>query len=335
MIDAHGRLIYLGKAKALRPRLLSYFRARSRDPKAGHILRDTRAITWEHAPSEFAALLRELELIRVWRPRFNIRGQPHRRRRTYVCLGRPPAPYAFLSRRPPAGALGVFGPVSAGRRAREAVYYCNDWFRLRDCSQAQAMHFADGTELFPTVRTAGCLRYEIRTCLGPCAGACSRKKYYDHVRAARAFLCGAPVVVERLEREMMEASQALAFERAARLRDRLESFRWLQEHLKRIRLRRQSHSFVYPVSGHQANDIWYLIHRGNVEWTIAVPDDAVGRRRAARSIRAVYQTKRPRPERPTVEEVDTILLVAAWFRRHPEERARCLRPGELLRRIKS
>ncbi len=128
--------------------------------------------------------------------------------------------------------------------------------------------------------------------LGPLRGACSRKKYYDHVRAARAFLCGAPVVVERLEREMMEASQALAFERAARLRDRLESFRWLQEHLKRIRLVRQSHSFVYPVSGHQANDIWYLIHRGNVEWTIAVPDDAVGRRRAARSIRAVYQTKR-------------------------------------------
>ena len=114
MIDAHGTLIYLGKAKALRPRLLSYFRARSRDPKAGRILRETRAITWEHAPSEFAALLRELELIRVWRPRFNVRGQPHRRRRAYVCLGRPPAPYVFLSRRPPAG---VSAPSARCRQA--------------------------------------------------------------------------------------------------------------------------------------------------------------------------------------------------------------------------
>jgi excinuclease ABC subunit C len=335
MIDAHGTLIYLGKAKALRPRLLSYFRARSRDPKAGRILRQTRAITWEHAPSEFAALLRELELIRVWRPRFNVRGQPHRRRRAYVCLGRSPAPYVFLSRRPPAGALGAFGPVPAGRRAREAVDHCNDWFQLRDCSQAQAMHFADGTELFPTVRAAGCLRYEIRTCLGPCAGACSREKYYDHVRAASAFLGGAPVVVESLEREMMAASQALAFERAARLRDRLESFRWLQEHLKRIRRARRAHSFVYPVSGHQANDIWYVIHRGSVERAIAVPGDAIGRRRAARSVGTVYRTKRRRPEPHAVEEVDTVFLIAAWFRRHPEEQAKCLRPVELLRRIEN
>jgi excinuclease UvrABC nuclease subunit len=134
---------------------------------------------------------------------------------------------------------------------------------------------------------------------------------------------------------MTAASSALAFERAARLRDRLESFRWLQEHLKRIRLARRAHSFVYPVSGHHANDIWYLIHRGSVERVIAVPRDAVGLRRTARSVGTIYRTKRRRPEPHAVEEVDTVFLIAAWFRRHPEERAKCLRPGELLRRIKS
>src|SRR5262245_66178237 len=79
MVDDAGELIYVGKAKALRARLLSYFRTYSRDPKAGRILHRARAIVWELVPSEFAALLRELELIRRWRPRFNVAGQPRHR----------------------------------------------------------------------------------------------------------------------------------------------------------------------------------------------------------------------------------------------------------------
>src|SRR5262245_54625630 len=63
MLDAVGRIIYVGKAKSLRSRLLSYFREKGRDPKAARILKRTRYLVWEHACDEFAALLRELELI--------------------------------------------------------------------------------------------------------------------------------------------------------------------------------------------------------------------------------------------------------------------------------
>src|SRR5205823_6722999 len=140
--DAAGELVYVGKAKSLRSRLLSYFRPNSRDPKAGRILEVTRLIAWEPAADEFAALLRELELIRRWQPRFNVQGQPRRWRRAYVCVGRRPAPYVFLAGRPPATAFALFGPVPAGRQAREGVRRVNDWFRLRDCPQAQAMVFA-------------------------------------------------------------------------------------------------------------------------------------------------------------------------------------------------
>src|SRR5262249_33533929 len=98
MIDARGELVYVGKAKCLRSRLLSYFRPNSRDPKAGKIVAETRQLAWEPAPSEFAALLRELELIRRWQPRWNVQGQPKRLRRGYVCVGRRPAPYVFLAR---------------------------------------------------------------------------------------------------------------------------------------------------------------------------------------------------------------------------------------------
>src|SRR5260370_6816954 len=142
MLDGQGELIYIGKAKSLRGRLLSYLRHKSRDPKAARILRHTGSIAWEINPNEFAALHRELELIRRWRPRLNVQGQPQRRRFTFVCLGRPPAPYLFLARRPPASTLACFGPIPLGLRAREAVRRLNDWFQLRDCPQVQQMVFA-------------------------------------------------------------------------------------------------------------------------------------------------------------------------------------------------
>src|SRR4051812_10842544 len=92
MLDHRGELIYVGKAKCLRTRLLSYFRTKSRDRKAARIIGQTRALCWEESPSEFAALLRELELIQRWRPRHNVLGQPAHKRRCYVCVGRQPAP---------------------------------------------------------------------------------------------------------------------------------------------------------------------------------------------------------------------------------------------------
>src|SRR6266436_6562272 len=130
MIDSHHELIYVGKAKNLRTRLLSYFRARSRPRKAARIVAHTASVLWEVCPSEFASLLRELELIRRWRPRFNVHGQPLRRRLTFVCLGRTPAPHAFLAADPPRTARSVFGPIPAGPRAQEAVRRLNDAFLL-------------------------------------------------------------------------------------------------------------------------------------------------------------------------------------------------------------
>src|SRR5262245_15588108 len=84
MLDAQGHLIYIGKAKRLRTRLLSYFRRRGGDPRAKRILTCARTIAWEVVPSEFAALLRELELIHGCQPRFNIRHHPGRLRHVYV-----------------------------------------------------------------------------------------------------------------------------------------------------------------------------------------------------------------------------------------------------------
>jgi excinuclease ABC subunit C len=331
MVSRKGKLIYVGKAKCLRARLLSYFRSKSRDAKAGRILDRTKFIVWENAPSEFAALLRELELIRRWRPRLNVQGQPGRRRPIYLCLGRQPAPYAFLSRDPPAGALAAFGPIPAGRRAREAVRFLNDSFRLRDCPRAQEMFFADQAELFPVVRTAGCLRYEIGTCLGPCLGACSRAEYMERVRAARGFLAGTNLaVLETLESAMSEASAALAFERAAVLRDKLERLRWLHERLDRLHLASTRPAFVYPVEGYGGKDLWYLIQGGKVVASVPAPRTRAERQAVAKMFAKAFRQKNVPTRIVPVSELDSVFLVAAWFRRHPQEQARILRPDQAL-----
>jgi len=313
MIDAAGALIYVGKAKCLRSRLLSYFRPRSRDPKAGHILADTRLLSWERTPSEFAALLRELELIRRWQPRWNVQGQPKRRRRWYLCVGRRPAPTAFLAGKPPRTALAVFGPLPVGRQASDAVRRINDWFQLRDCPQSQEMVFADQPELFPGPRTPACLRHELGACLGPCAALCSRAQYEKQVRAALAFLEGKDLSpLQILEREMQAAAGQMLFERAAALRDKVGVLTWLSKHLERLR-QALAHSFLYTVASPGGSAWCYVIHGGRVAAVLAG---------SAAGVPVVANVPGP----PSLEEIDQVLLVAAWFRKHPRELERTRPP---------
>jgi excinuclease ABC subunit C len=329
MVDPRGALIYVGKAKCLRTRLLSYFRAGTRDDKAGRIIDHTRAIVWEHAPSEFAALLRELELIRRWTPAYNVQGVPGYRRPTYICLGRKPAPYLFVSRQPPADVAAIYGPLNGGRRIGDAVRKLNDLFRLRDCEQSQKLHFADQAELFPLLRPAGCLRFEIGTCSGPCAGGVSRTGYGRQTRGVRAFLDGADYSVLRtLEQDMATAAVNKAYERAAVLRDKLDVIRWLVEKLSWLQRARREHTFVYPLAGDDGRALWYLIHRGRVRTVVSAPDDAASRR-AARS--AIERAFAPDPRETTAvpaDQVDSVLLIAAWFRKNRDERERLLTPAD-------
>lgn len=332
MIGLDGQVIYIGKAKSLRSRLLGYFRRRGRDPKAGRILSRTAALAWEHSPSEFAALLRELELIRRWRPCFNVYGRPGRWLRLYVCLGRRPAPYVFLSQRPKKGMLGSFGPIPGGRRARSAVRWLNDLFHLRDCPSDVRLVFADQIELFPVIREVGCLRYEIGTCLGPCAALCSEPAYEAKARLAHAFLSGqSQGTLTRLEQEMMKAANSQAFERAAALRDKWETLTWLSKHLERMRLAQERLSFVYSVAGEDGRNLWYLIHQGRVASVLPAPRDQDSKRAAAKHIEKQYR-KREKALLPGPEAIDQVLLIAAWFRHHPRERTRTVKPAELVAR---
>lgn len=333
MLNREGSLLYVGKAKNLRTRLLSYFRAKSRAPKAGRIVRQARTILWETWPSEFAALLRELELIRHWRPSWNVQGQPFRRQLTFICLGRGPAPYLYLSNKPAKKTLSVFGPVPRNKNADLAVRRVNDLFRLRDCPEPQEMRFAEELELFPQeAPTAGCVRLDLGTCLGPCVRECDTVDYYAQVRAAVAFLAGTndePLTL--LEKEMHEASSRLEFEKAAGLRDRLNALRWVDQKLRQLRRAREEMSWIYPVAAADGSSWWYLIHGGRV---LAVVDPSQVDF-ATQKIQNVYFGKDWEALLDSHEHVDGRLLVDLWFRKYPKERKKVMQPKEALERLQS
>lgn len=333
MIDADGRLIYVGKSKSLCARLVTYFSGSSLDSKSRRIITYTRRVVWERGPHEFVALLRELELIRRFCPRFNVRGRPGRGRRAYVAMGRGPAPHARLTEKASPRDRVLVGPLWPGRDLQRMVRVLNDCFGLRDCPCRIAVAFSEQREMFAQRPAPGCIRCELGTCLGPCTGACTSRRYADHVRRARAFLCGTDrSVLTRLEHAMRSAAAAERYQCAAALRDQWRDLTSLDELLERVRTVERTYSFVYPLPSYRPGKTWYVIHRGQVVGSVAAPGSPRSARRAMEALEKAYSAGPARVDHTTPDDPDLILLVSLWFRAHPEELGRTMTPEAAKRR---
>ena len=323
MTSVDGEVIYVGKSKALRTRLLSYFRARYPRDKGARILREAATLEWEPLPSEFAALLRELRLIKLLRPRYNVAMKRDARYHAFVRVSRGPAPRFHVVRGAGTDETGTYyGPFRGALQLEEALRELNDVLGLRDCRLDQPMHFADQPDLLPLPsRTPGCIRHEIGKCLGPCIAAVREDQYLARFRAAREFLEGAhDSPLEPLRAQMAASSDALDFERAAVMRDRIQRLESLREQFGRIRFALESLTFVYTVPGATpAETRAYVVRRGRVREEVAAPHTAAARRKLeARVSEILAPTERAAATVPG-HEVDEVLLVASWFRHHPKE----------------
>ena len=354
MVDAAGRLIYVGKSKSLRTRLLSYFGKSAEGEKAAKIIRETRTLVWEETGTDFASLLRELQLIRTWRPRWNVKDQPRSRRPRYLCVGRGPAKCAFVTTTPPKDAV-AFGPFRGRARLANAAEALNHHFGLRDCTGKVVLHWADQAELFETPKRPGCLRIDLGTCLGPCAGACSRGEYAARVEACLRWLRGLATDADGagpeavLAERMTRAARETRFETAAKLRDSALAVEWLADRLQNLRTVRETFHFVYPtVAGgpaagknrdaggpHDGRRLWYLIERGHV--AAVVHDPVADRRRrgpAERLLAAWVDDGRLLP-RHHVPPHPTVNLTGHWFRTKPGELDAVMSPADALEACRS
>jgi len=330
-----GSVLYVGKSKQLRTRLLSYFRAEWPHDKGARILWRAARIEWEYQPSEFGALLRELRLIKQLRPRYNWMMKRDARHYCFVKLTPGLAPKLTVTRDASGDERGTyFGPYLSAGRIADALRELSDVLGLRDCASDVRMHFRDQAEL-PVIalpRTPGCIRFEIGKCLGPCVAAVTEQAYMAQLQLARAFLDGSSDgPMEALETRMLAHSEALEFERAGQMRDKLHRLEVLRAQFERLRFAVETLTFAYPVTGHGNETRVYLVKRGTVRADLKLPVTRREQMEFAEWARRVFDaTERPTRAIPT-HEIDELLLLSSWFQRHPDEFARTLAPDAAVR----
>jgi excinuclease ABC subunit C len=330
LLSDDGEVLYVGKSKGVRTRLLTHFRAEYPRDKSARMIAEATSVAWDYEPSEFAACLAELRLIKRWRPRYNVVMKRDARHYAFIRLTAAPAPKLHVVR----GAHGndaatYFGPFHGAMQLAAALRELNDALGLRDCSLDTAMHFADQVELpVVTSRTPGCIRYEIGRCLGPCVAATTASQYDERVRLAREFLAGrhdAPVIA--LREAMERSSERLEFERAASLRDKVARLESLQDQFARLRFAVETLSFTYHVPGPDGDDRVYVIRRGRVRHESPVPRTESDRALLEARVTDVFAPAARDTGAVPSHEIDELLLLASWFRAHPKELDRTTPPG--------
>ncbi len=330
MMDGSGRTIYVGKAKKLRTRLLSYFRARYPEEKASRILHAAADITWQYVPSDFAAYLGELRQIRRHRPVFNVKLN-RSRRAVFIKVVDGPAPKLSWGACRNEGTERCYGPFSSSSRVTDAVRALNDLLGLRDCRAAMPMVFAEQGDLFDSGRRAACIRHELGFCGGPCAGFVTEAAYRDRIDTAVAFLEGRTIQpIDHVIAAMQEAGEQEEFERAARWREKFEALEWLFAAGNKARAAIDLLTFVYHDPGTFGDDRAYLIRQGTIRACFPSPTTPI-EREAFRGVVA-EEFARPAPVAGALppDAIDEVLLVMSWFRRYPQALRRTTPPEEWL-----
>lgn len=216
MKDQQGRIIYVGKAVNLKNRVRSYFQnSAHHSPKVKSLVAHIETFETILTSSEIEALILECNLIKKHRPKYNISLRDDK---TYpyikVTLGEA-YPRVLSTRRVVKDQARYFGPFTNAGAMHETLKLLKKMFPLRTCKNMNVPR--------------PCLQFYIKRCLAPCTGEVPQEEYGAMIRSICLFLEGrSDEVVKQLEEEMLEAAEALEFERAARLRDQLAAVKQIR-----------------------------------------------------------------------------------------------------------
>ena len=211
--DQNRTIIYIGKAKSLKNRVRSYFRGSSQDPKTQVLVSKIADMEWIITDSEVEALLLENNLIKQHAPRYNIMLKDDKTY-PYICISNEPFPRVFSTRNIIQDGSRYYGPYTDQGHVKRLIKAIYKIFPVRTCRRK----IDDGGN----PNDEPCLQYHLGNCKAPCIGKISKADYQKTIEEIIRFLNGnTRPVISRLTEEMEQASQQMAFENAARIRDRL------------------------------------------------------------------------------------------------------------------
>ncbi|HBO27299.1 excinuclease ABC subunit UvrC [Culturomica sp.] len=217
--DASGNIIYIGKAKNLKNRVLSYLNKTNQSNKTLLLVRKINDLRYIVVDTEQDALLLENNLIKKYKPRYNILLKDDK---TYpwICIKKEYFPRVFITRRLVRDGSEYFGPYTSGRFAHMLMSLINSLYKLRNCN----------LQLSPATIAAGkfrvCLEYHIGNCLGPCVGIVSEEEYNEFIVNIRNILKGnVSQVIEFMTGRMKKYATDMQFEKAQFMKESVEALR--------------------------------------------------------------------------------------------------------------
>lgn len=210
--DRDDRVLYVGKSISIRKRVSSYFREQE-NPRLRIMMRHLESIEYILTQNEKEALILESNLIKRYRPPYNVRLKDDKRY-PFIKITDEEYPRVLIVRTIGRDSARYYGPFTDTGAVRRTLKLIKSLFRIRSCRRM------DGP----------CLNSQIDLCYAPCDGRISREEYQEIIEKVDLFFQGRyQEVIEVLEEEMKEASERLEFERAARIRDQIESIREVME----------------------------------------------------------------------------------------------------------
>jgi len=258
MYNGDGKVIYVGKAIVLRNRVRSYFHASAQHtPKTLALVADIEDINWWVTGSELEALILENELIKRYRPRYNVRLKDDKQFPYIKVNWQDDFPKIEVVRRVNKDGARYFGPYTSSRACYQTLDALRRIFPYLDCERT-----ITGKDERP------CLYYHIKMCGGPCIGRQSSEEYRAVIKQLMDFLSGdTDAVLQQLETQMERAAENLQFELAALYRDRYRSAKQIAEQQQVVNTRLEDADYVALAQDEKTGDTAvqvFMVRRGRL-----------------------------------------------------------------------
>ncbi|MBX3015916.1 MAG: excinuclease ABC subunit UvrC, partial [Caldilineaceae bacterium] len=258
MYNSEGKVIYVGKAIVLRNRVRSYFHASAQHtPKTEALVAEIQDIHWWVTKTELDALILENDLIKRYRPHYNIRLKDDKQFPYIKVHWQQDFPKIEVVRKVLKDGARYFGPYTSARACYQTLDALRRIFPYLDCERT-----ITGQDERP------CLYYHIKMCGGPCIGRQSRDEYRTTIKQLMDFLSGdTDLVLQQLETQMERAAENLQFELAALYRDRFKSAQQIAEQQKIVSTRLEDADYIGLAQDEKTGDTAvqvFMVRRGRL-----------------------------------------------------------------------